>query len=402
MRLPFNVETVVIARDGDDPVTKRDADQALHRGIARYLGQKLAVRITATPIGSDPNDILRSAGAEGLKALIEKAQFKLGRFDPTAFREELYRLNDVAWGWARKGASTLLDVPLDVLEKDRTAIRQSWAEEDAGTVDPTEVDEDQMPWPEPVTDIGPVLDTVLDAVGEARRRVTGLISRRWSCGRPRPPHSSGQVRAYKGAPPSHPEPRQGQRQDDLHSNASNAWCRTVSWRARSRPLPSSAPSTAMNPTLLLDEADNVITKNSNPELLAILNSGHNKKGAFVHPQRADRGRRMGNAQVLDIRADRLRRHQGAAGDAAGPLASSSSSSAPCAASRRSTCAMAQPGPDRVPAQDRALDAGPHRDPRAGAAAQNYTTASATIGGPCSPSPKLAGGQWPDLILQSGA
>ena len=42
VRLPFNVETVVIARDGDDPVTKRDADQALHRGIARYLGQKLA------------------------------------------------------------------------------------------------------------------------------------------------------------------------------------------------------------------------------------------------------------------------------------------------------------------------------------------------------------------------
>ena len=37
----------------------------------------------------------------------------------------------------------------------------------------------------------------------------------------------------------------------------------------------------MNPTLLLDEADNVVTKNNNPELLAILNSGHNKKGAYV-------------------------------------------------------------------------------------------------------------------------
>ena len=72
--LPLNVETVVIARDGDDPVTKRDADQALHRGIARYLGQKLAVRITATPIGMDPNDILRSAGADGLKTLIETAR----------------------------------------------------------------------------------------------------------------------------------------------------------------------------------------------------------------------------------------------------------------------------------------------------------------------------------------
>ena len=102
VRLPYNVESVVIARDGDDPVTKRDADQALHRGIARYLGQKLAVRITATPIGMDPNDILRSAGADGLKALIEDAQPKLGRFDHTGFREELYRLDDLAWGWARK------------------------------------------------------------------------------------------------------------------------------------------------------------------------------------------------------------------------------------------------------------------------------------------------------------
>ena len=38
----------------------------------------------------------------------------------------------------------------------------------------------------------------------------------------------------------------------------------------------------MNPSLLVDEADNIITANSNPELLAILNSGHNRKGAFVH------------------------------------------------------------------------------------------------------------------------
>ena len=65
----------------------------------------------------DPNDILRSAGAEGLKALIENAQFKLGRFDPTAFREELCRLDDLGWAWARKGAATLLDVPLDALDK---------------------------------------------------------------------------------------------------------------------------------------------------------------------------------------------------------------------------------------------------------------------------------------------
>ena len=35
------------------------------------------------------------------------------------------------------------------------------------------------------------------------------------------------------------------------------------------------------PTLLIDEADNVLHRNSNPELLAVLNSGHRRKSAFV-------------------------------------------------------------------------------------------------------------------------
>ena len=34
------------------------------------------------------------------------------------------------------------------------------------------------------------------------------------------------------------------------------------------------------PTLLIDEADNVLHRHANPELLAILNSGHRRKGAF--------------------------------------------------------------------------------------------------------------------------
>ncbi|UZF90648.1 DUF3631 domain-containing protein [Bosea sp. NBC_00550] len=37
----------------------------------------------------------------------------------------------------------------------------------------------------------------------------------------------------------------------------------------------------MHPTLLIDEADNVVNKNGNPDLLAILNSGHRRAGAYV-------------------------------------------------------------------------------------------------------------------------
>jgi hypothetical protein len=38
---------------------------------------------------------------------------------------------------------------------------------------------------------------------------------------------------------------------------------------------------ATNATLLIDEADNIVNKNSNPDLLAILNSGHRRRTAYV-------------------------------------------------------------------------------------------------------------------------
>ena len=38
---------------------------------------------------------------------------------------------------------------------------------------------------------------------------------------------------------------------------------------------------AAHPTLLLDEADQVVNKNSHPDLLAILNSGHRRRTAYV-------------------------------------------------------------------------------------------------------------------------
>ena len=279
MRLPFDAETVVIARDGDDPVTKRDADQALHRGIARYLGQKLPVRVTATPIGMDPNDILRSAGAEGLKALIENAQFKLGRFDPTSFREELCRLDDLGWAWARKGAATLLDVPLDALDKIRTATRQRWAEQEAG-ISSTEIDEDQTPWPEPVTDIGPVLDTALEQLEKhvvaARAFLATMVM--WAL-------HAHRIHQDKCAPTK--APRLAIQSPARGSGKTTALecleCLVPNGLMAASITPASLfrAIEAMNPTLLLDEADNVVTKNSNPDLLAILCGGHNKKGAYV-------------------------------------------------------------------------------------------------------------------------
>ena len=38
---------------------------------------------------------------------------------------------------------------------------------------------------------------------------------------------------------------------------------------------------ATRATLLIDEADNIVNKNSSPDLLAILNSGHRRRTAYV-------------------------------------------------------------------------------------------------------------------------
>ena len=60
--LPRTVETITLAHDGDDPVAKPAAAQAYHRGVVRYLGQGLMLRMTAPPTGCDPNDVLRRDG----------------------------------------------------------------------------------------------------------------------------------------------------------------------------------------------------------------------------------------------------------------------------------------------------------------------------------------------------
>ena len=85
------------------------ADFSVHRGIVRSLAQRLAVKITAPASGSDPNDLLRTDGPEALKALVDGASMNLGRFDTTAFTDELYRLDEMHWGFTtreRKRSST--------------------------------------------------------------------------------------------------------------------------------------------------------------------------------------------------------------------------------------------------------------------------------------------------------
>ena len=103
-RLPRTVEAIVIAHDGDDPDAKAAAAQAYHRGVVRYLGQGLTLRMTAPPTGCDPNDVLKRGGPDALKKLLTEARCDLGKFDDTAFLNEVCRLDDLAYDRARETA----------------------------------------------------------------------------------------------------------------------------------------------------------------------------------------------------------------------------------------------------------------------------------------------------------
>ena len=161
VRLPRTVETITLAHDGDDPDAKPAAAQAYHRGVVRYLGQGLMLKMTAPPTGCDPNDVLKRGGPDALKKLLTEARCDLGKFDNAAFLDEVCKLDDLAYDRARATALKLLGLSkLDTLDKERKATRKRWAETPGSTEIPPVPDDDQ-PWPEPVTDIGPVLDAAL-------------------------------------------------------------------------------------------------------------------------------------------------------------------------------------------------------------------------------------------------
>src|SRR5262249_45286280 len=128
-RLPRTVESITLAHDGDDPDTKPAAAHAYHRGVVRYLGQGLTPKMTAPPTGCDPNDVLKLSGPDALKQLLTEARCDLGRFDNTAFLNEVCRLDNLAYDRARETAIKLLGLSkLDTLDKERNATRKRWSE----------------------------------------------------------------------------------------------------------------------------------------------------------------------------------------------------------------------------------------------------------------------------------
>ena len=279
-RLPRTVEAIMLAHDGDDPDAKAAAAQAYHRGVVRYLGQGLTLRMTAPPIGCDPNDVLKLGGPVALKKLLTEARCDLGKFDPAAFLNEVYRLDDLAYDRARETAKKLLGLSkLETLDKQRTATRKLWAETPGSTEIPPVPDDDQ-PWPEPVTDIGPVLDAALKELARyvvaPKRRLAAAVL--WSA------QAHLLPRADLGIDVA---PRLGIRSKVKGSGKSTL----LECIDNLAPNPVIAGSISASSTLshyrrgapdpAARRGRQVVNKNSNPDLLAILNSGHRRRTAFV-------------------------------------------------------------------------------------------------------------------------
>jgi hypothetical protein len=279
-RPPRTVESITLAHDGDDPNAKPGAVQAYHRGVVRYLGHGLRLKMTAPPAGCDPNDVLKHGGGDALKKLLTEARCDLGRFDDTAFLNELYRLDELAYDRARVTALGLLGLgKLDTLDRDRKATRKRWAETPGSTEVPPVPDDDQ-PWPEPVTNVGPVLDA---ALAELARYVIA------------PPHRLATAVLWSATAHLLPRadlgidvaPRLAIQSKVRGSGKSTLLEGVDNLTPRSILAGSVTPSSifrvvdATHGTLLIDEADNIINQNSSAELLSILNSGHRRRTAYV-------------------------------------------------------------------------------------------------------------------------
>ena len=278
--LPRTVETIMIAHDGDDPDAKPAAAQAYHRGVVRYLGQGLTLRMTAPPIGCDPNDVLKHGGPDALKKLLTEARCDLGKFDDAAF------LNEVCQARRHR----LRSRPRDGEKAARP--QQARHPRQAARRDPQALGRDAGKHRNPA---GPRRRPALARAGHghrpgARRRAQELA--RYVIA---PPHRLATAVLWSAYAHLLPRadlgidvaPRLAIRSKVRGSGKSTLLECVENLTPNPVLAGSITPSStfriidATRATLLIDEADNIVNKNSSPDLLAILNSGHRRRTAYV-------------------------------------------------------------------------------------------------------------------------
>ena len=159
---------MLVCRDDDPPGSP--ACVALGRGVARLLGQGRKVSVTPragrfAAGAKDLNDLLQIDVELARRQLNEAGG--LGLFDKVereAVLDEISRLPQDAYENTRKAVAKVLNWRAGALDDDRRQRRTKRAE--LGDDDPVTKISRVEPWPDPVTDLGGVLD---DAVDQLKR-----------------------------------------------------------------------------------------------------------------------------------------------------------------------------------------------------------------------------------------
>ena len=259
---------VVVFKDGDDPVNP--AVKGLTKGVDRLILRGAAVAVTDTPLGEDANSILQSDGPSALLALVDAATPADLSLD--GHIERCAGLSVTEYEETRTDLAKELSVRVAFLDEQVKACRRETDGEDApqnglGI-------EEIVAWPDPV-DLADVLDDATDILARyiAADSTLILTAVLWAVHT----HILDMINV---------SPR-------LAAQTAGPGCgKTVAMEAIGnlvpRPLPASSITAAsvfriieeMQPTLLLDEADQMLADRHSP-LVAVLNSSHRKSSASV-------------------------------------------------------------------------------------------------------------------------
>ena len=286
--LPTSVRDVVIARDADPAGSP--ADQALWRGVVRRLGQGLKAVVTARPNDIAPKDAppLKDLDdvwlydPELVPVLLNGANLEPGRLGDAvdnAILDLVSRLDAIELGRARKGIAGLLMTGLGGLDdKIGEIIRKRVATPEDGT------DEAKLlPWPDPVTDFGSVLDTVAGVLQKILAAPSTHLDAEtlWAA------HTHLLLRRELGIRHSPRLAIQSKLEDSGKTTAMTALLYIAARATATSSLTGASlfrETDANHWTVLWDEADMAFHKNTNPELIGVFNAGHDRKFALVHRQ----------------------------------------------------------------------------------------------------------------------
>ena len=305
--MPDDVTAIVLVRDDDAPGSP--ADDALWRGIVAVMGRtdsRMVVKITPKPSSmlvsnvvslQAPKTVVVSKDAPAglkdvndlhqydqalVKTLLDAATerpFGLPESTINLIIDETCNLNRTAWQRGRERIAKLIGWKVSALDKERDAriaVRIARAEKEGAFQGA-----DETPWPDPVTDIAAVLDAVVAEIGRYIRADITLLRAAvlWSVFA----HAIHRVDLKINI-----SPRLSIQSARSDSGKSTLLELLACLTPRADIVGSTTTASIFRkigvtgrPTLLIDEADNILHSDAQPELKAVLNSGHRRSTAFA-------------------------------------------------------------------------------------------------------------------------